>query len=95
MLTAVGSLAAAFWAFLHLQTLLLAAVIFLFLADFLKSRRPKNYPPGPPRLPFVGNLFQVDMTQPHLAVQQVGRGEGAWICPDLILSSWNFQKQRW
>ena len=72
MLSAMGSLVASLWAGLHLWTLLLAAVTFLFLTDYLKNQRPKNFPPGPRRLPFVGNLLQLDMKQPHLGVQQVG-----------------------
>ncbi|KAM7324686.1 hypothetical protein ACRRTK_016991 [Alexandromys fortis] len=70
MLAAVGSLVAAIWAGLHLWTLLLALVTFLFLSDYFKSRRNKNYPPGPPRLPFIGNLLQFSMEQQHLVVQQ-------------------------
>uniref|UniRef100_A0A8C8TMV3 Cytochrome P450, family 2, subfamily j, polypeptide 9 n=1 Tax=Peromyscus maniculatus bairdii TaxID=230844 RepID=A0A8C8TMV3_PERMB len=70
MLAAAGSLAAAIWAALHLRTLLLAAVAFLFLADYFKNRRPKNYPPGPMRLPFVGCLLYLDLKQPHIAVQK-------------------------
>ncbi|KAM7324680.1 hypothetical protein ACRRTK_016985 [Alexandromys fortis] len=66
----MGSLVASLWAGLHLWTLLLAAVTFLFLADYLKNRRPKNFPPGPRCLPFVGNIFQLDMGQPHIAIQQ-------------------------
>ncbi|XP_049992406.1 cytochrome P450 2J4-like [Alexandromys fortis] len=70
MFAAMGSLVASLWAGLHLWTLLLAAVTFLFLADYLKNRRPKNFPPGPRCLPFVGNIFQLDMGQPHIAIQQ-------------------------
>ncbi|XP_021015798.1 cytochrome P450 2J3 isoform X5 [Mus caroli] len=70
MLAAAGSLVATIWAALHLWILLLSAVTFLFLADFLKNRRPKNYPPGPMRLPFVGCLFHLDLKQPHLSLQQ-------------------------
>ncbi|XP_012877754.1 PREDICTED: cytochrome P450 2J2 [Dipodomys ordii] len=70
MLAGLSSLVAAFWAVLHLRTLLLGAVVFLFLADFLKNWRPKNYPPGPRRLPFVGNMFQVDIEQSHVQVQK-------------------------
>ncbi|XP_008827408.1 cytochrome P450 2J3 isoform X1 [Nannospalax galili] len=69
MLGAAGTLVSAFWAALHPGTLLLAAVSFLFFVDFIKTRRPKNYPPGPWRLPFVGNLFQVNFERSHLALQ--------------------------
>jgi cytochrome P450 family 2 subfamily J len=72
MLAVAGSLVAAFWATLHLRTLLLAAVVFLFFADFLKSRRPRNYPPRPWRLPFIGNLVPVDFGQLQLLLQRVG-----------------------
>ncbi|XP_032350295.1 cytochrome P450 2J2 [Camelus ferus] len=70
MLAALGSLAAAVWGLLRVRTLLLGAVVFLFFADFLKSRRPKNYPPGPPRLPFVGHLFYLDFKKVHLSLQR-------------------------
>ncbi|KAK7830647.1 hypothetical protein U0070_018372 [Myodes glareolus] len=70
MLSATGYLVANLWAGLHLWTLLLAAVTFLLLADYLKRRRPKNFPPGPRCLPFVGNILQLDMGQPHVTIQQ-------------------------
>ncbi|GAB1288650.1 Cytochrome P450 CYP2J9 [Apodemus speciosus] len=70
MLAAAGSLVAAIWAVLHLRILLLAAVTFLFLADFLHNWHPKNYPPGPRRLPILGCLFYLDPKKPHLSVQQ-------------------------
>ncbi|XP_055474950.1 cytochrome P450 2J3-like isoform X1 [Psammomys obesus] len=88
MLAAAGSLVATIWAALHLRTLLLAAVTFLFLADYLKSRRPKNYPPGPPRLPFVGCFFQLDFKEPHLAVQRFVKKYGNVISLDFgVMSS--------
>ncbi|KAL6030892.1 hypothetical protein STEG23_032337 [Scotinomys teguina] len=88
MLAAAGSLVAAIWAALHLQTLLLAAVIFLFLADYFRSQRPKNFPPGPRRLPFVGNILQMDAEQPHVTVQQLTKKYGNVLSLDFgIMSS--------
>ncbi|XP_043732304.1 cytochrome P450 2J2-like [Cervus elaphus] len=87
MLEALGSLAAALWAALRPGTVLLGAIVFLLLADFLKRRRPKNYPPGPPRLPLIGNFFQVDFDKAHLSPQRVGASDGARARPDPDL--WN------
>ncbi|ELW61444.1 V-type proton ATPase subunit G 1 [Tupaia chinensis] len=70
MLPEIGSLLTALWSVLHLRTLLLGAVVFLFFADFLKRRHPKNYPPGPRSLPFVGHLLLVDFEQAHLKLQK-------------------------
>ncbi|XP_051020359.1 cytochrome P450 2J6 isoform X2 [Acomys russatus] len=69
MLAAAGSLVATIWAVLHPRTLLLAGFTFLLLAGYFKNRRPKNCPPGPWGLPFVGNIFQLDFEQPHLSIQ--------------------------
>lgn len=82
MLAAAGSLVAFICSALHLRILLLAAVTFLFLADFFKNQRPKNYPPGPQRLPFVGCLFHLDPKQPHLSLQQFVKKYGNMISLD-------------
>ncbi|XP_004484591.1 cytochrome P450 2J2-like [Dasypus novemcinctus] len=76
LLVALGSLAAALWAGLHLRTVLLGAVAFLFVADFLKRRRPKNYPPGPWGLPFIGSFYQLGFEQSHLKLQQLVKKYG-------------------
>ncbi|XP_027256248.1 cytochrome P450 2J6 isoform X4 [Cricetulus griseus] len=82
MLVTKGSLVAAIWAMLHPKTLLLAAFTFLLLINYLKTRRPKNCPPGPWRLPFVGNLFQLDLEQLHLVIQQFVKKYGNLISLD-------------
>ncbi|XP_004446743.2 cytochrome P450 2J2-like [Dasypus novemcinctus] len=76
VLATLGSLAAALWAGFHLKHLLLGAIAFLFVADFLKRRRRKNYPPGPWGLPFIGNFFHLDFKQIHLQLQQLVKQHG-------------------
>ncbi|XP_031232667.1 cytochrome P450 2J5-like [Mastomys coucha] len=83
MITSLSTLVTSFWAALHLRTLLLTAVTFLFLINILRSRHPKNYPPGPWRLPIVGNFFQIDFEQTHLVLQQYVKKYGNVLSLDL------------
>ncbi|XP_023565932.1 cytochrome P450 2J2 [Octodon degus] len=83
MLEAVSSLAVVLWGAIHLRTLLLGAFIFLLLADFLKRRRPKNFPPGPWRLPFVGNFYHTDFDKSNLVIQQYVKKYGNLVSMDL------------
>ncbi|XP_063117381.1 cytochrome P450 2J4-like isoform X3 [Rattus norvegicus] len=84
MLATVGSLLAKIWSAINFWTLLLTLLTFLLLADYLKNRRPNNYPPGPWRLPFVGNLFQFDLniSHLHLRIQQFVKKYGNLISLD-------------
>ncbi|KAM9241759.1 LOW QUALITY PROTEIN: cytochrome P450 2J2 [Dugong dugon] len=74
MLAALGSLATALAGF-HLRSVLLGVVAFFFFANFLKRRRPKNYPPGPRSLPFIGNFVVLGFEQTHLATQRKVQAE--------------------
>ncbi|OCL13013.1 cytochrome P450 [Glonium stellatum] len=45
----------------------------------LASRRPRNYPPGPPTLPFLGNLHLFPKTKGFLKFHEWGRKYGSII----------------
>uniref|UniRef100_A0A8C7QRH3 Uncharacterized protein n=1 Tax=Oncorhynchus mykiss TaxID=8022 RepID=A0A8C7QRH3_ONCMY len=40
--------------------------IFFLVTDYLKNRKPTNFPPGPRAMPLVGNLFDMDAKLPHM-----------------------------
>ncbi|XP_040283170.1 cytochrome P450 2C14-like [Bufo bufo] len=65
---------------MDLITVLLAAVVILFLAAVFKSQNQgkyKNFPPGPKPLPIVGNVFSLDMSKPHKTFMELSMTYGS------------------
>ncbi|XP_072099258.1 cytochrome P450 2D3-like isoform X2 [Mobula birostris] len=51
--------------------------IFCLVFDFMKRRKTcGNYPPGPRGWPFVGNILQVDLSNPHLSFAKLWKKYG-------------------
>lgn len=57
---------------LHLTGFLLPVLIVLLIIMYsLHQKDPPNFPPGPPALPLLGNIFNIEAKQPHLYLTKV------------------------
>ncbi|XP_034978025.1 cytochrome P450 2J2 isoform X1 [Zootoca vivipara] len=62
------------WEALSLQVVLVFLATFLLLAGY--KTRPKDFPPGPIALPFLGNVLSLDLKKTHLSVQKLSEKYG-------------------
>uniref|UniRef100_G3WH64 Cytochrome P450 family 2 subfamily J member 2 n=1 Tax=Sarcophilus harrisii TaxID=9305 RepID=G3WH64_SARHA len=81
MQLSLGNMLPSFWEGVPLQNLLLLSAIVLILAHYLQSRRQHpNYPPNPPRLPILGNFFQMDLKNPQANILKLAKKYGNVFC---------------
>ncbi|KAI4892537.1 hypothetical protein NFI96_024699 [Prochilodus magdalenae] len=58
-------------------SLLVFSCIFLLLFEYVSNKAPKNFPPGPLCLPFIGNLHNVDFKNFHIQLAQWAKKYGS------------------
>ncbi|XP_064372483.1 cytochrome P450 2J4-like [Dromaius novaehollandiae] len=61
---------------MSLQTLLVFLGVFLLVADYMRRRKPRNFPPSPFPLPFLGHILTMDFGDPIQAAQQLSEKYG-------------------
>ncbi|XP_030310965.1 cytochrome P450 2J2 [Calypte anna] len=59
------------WESISFQMLFVFLVVFLLVADYMKHRKPKDFPPTPFYLPILGHTYLLNFKNPVKAVQTV------------------------
>uniref|UniRef100_A0A672ZI19 Cytochrome P450 2J2-like n=1 Tax=Sphaeramia orbicularis TaxID=375764 RepID=A0A672ZI19_9TELE len=59
-----------------IKSLLVFFVVFILTADYVKNKRPVNFPPGPRMFPIVGNIFSVDRKKMHESITELAQTYG-------------------
>ncbi|XP_060101318.1 cytochrome P450 2D14-like [Heteronotia binoei] len=74
-LSCLWALASSCWN--NITPLLISLILLALLLDYVMFRkRSSRFPPGPTPLPFLGNLLQFDIRNPHIAAQHLAKKYG-------------------
>ncbi|XP_048828658.1 vitamin D 25-hydroxylase isoform X1 [Brienomyrus brachyistius] len=68
--------------FLVLGSLLICFLLFLFIRQLVKQRRPRGFPPGPTSLPIIGNIWSL-ASEPHVYMKKQSEIHGPIFSLDL------------
>ncbi|KAM4655399.1 cytochrome P450 2J2-like [Amazona ochrocephala] len=59
------------WESISFQVILVFLFVFLLVADYMKRRTPKHFPPSPFSLPLLGHIYLMNFSNPEPAVQKL------------------------
>ncbi|PKK27308.1 cytochrome P450 2J2 [Columba livia] len=59
------------WDSISIQVFLVFLVVFLLVADYMKHRKPKDFPPQPFYLPILGHMYLMNFNNPMVTFQKL------------------------
>uniref|UniRef100_A0A4W4FSI1 Uncharacterized protein n=1 Tax=Electrophorus electricus TaxID=8005 RepID=A0A4W4FSI1_ELEEL len=57
-------------------SVVLFSCVFLLFYDYVRNKTPKNFPPGPRSLPFIGDIHHIDLQKTHIELTRFAEKYG-------------------
>ncbi|XP_070410183.1 cytochrome P450 2J6-like isoform X2 [Nothobranchius furzeri] len=83
----------------NLRGILIFTVVVLLLVCLFNEKDPPRFPPGPPGLPLLGNIFSIESKNPHIYLTKLADVYGNVFCIRLgrhktvFVSGWKMVKE--